>query len=106
MVLGYHSVWKGDVPQMSISKYQYRINDIEARSCNKFLMSDEDTTIEIVKWQGDICYTLAYWVMDSEGYDLKFVGDRPFAVDNETFWTIATTAQGFLDKEFCLSEEE
>ena len=52
---------------------------------------------EIVCWVkkddgSEYCYTLALWVEDSEGWDLKFVGDRPFDYDNvdpKLFWEVA-----------------
>ena len=52
---------------------------------------------EIVCWvkkidNSEFCYTLAYWDEDSEGWDLKFVGDRPFDYDNvdpKLFWELA-----------------
>lgn len=39
--------------------------------------------VELVKWYYDrsgrrCCYTLAYWAIDENGAELRFVGDRPF----------------------------
>ena len=46
------------------------------------------------------CYTLAYWVRDGEGYDLRFVGGRPLedSVNWERFGKLAKRGQKILDK--------
>ena len=44
---------------------------------------------ELVKWQKNkgraTCFTLAFFVKDSEGWYLKFVSDRPFEYIDEDF---------------------
>lgn len=46
--------------------------------------------------------TIAHWDRDSDGYELKFIGSRPFApaVNAGTFWMVASTGQGLLDEHF------
>jgi hypothetical protein len=87
-------------------KFNFRIEDLEVRSCNTHLLSNgEHTTAEIVKWYNDTdnnftCFTLAYWNKGKEGYDLKFVGSRPFDVDGELFMKLAKQGQQILDEVF------
>ena len=79
--------------------FSAKIDDIEVRSCDIHLCkSGEHVTAEIIKWEKESCYVLAYWVEDSEGFYLKFVGRRPFNDCNkDTFWTIADFGQTYLD---------
>lgn len=83
-------------------------DELGLRSCGKHLLREgvEHTTAEIIKWQGDTCFVLAYWVKDSEGYDLKFVGSRPFNEDRDTFWLLAKQGQRMLDIHFEELERE
>ena len=44
-----------------MKKFNLRKGDISVRTCNENLTSDgKMSTAEIVKWEGDGCYTLAY----------------------------------------------
>ena len=69
---------------------------------------------EIVKWEEfsnaeiveELCYTLAYWIrseqhplIDDVHWDLKFVGNRPFAVeiDRDVVWSMMKKTQTMLD---------
>lgn len=78
--------------------------DLELRSCNdNLLTSVPHTTAEIIKWERDdekqYCFAVAYWTRDKEGYDLRFVGDRPFDkdIDSASFMSLAKTGQDLLD---------
>ena len=78
------------------------MDDIELRSCSQRLLSDgEHTTAEIVKWwiyeEKPACHTLAYWIKNEEGFDLKFVFDRPFKEDKDIFWMLAKYGQELLE---------
>ena len=67
-----------------VMSFNIKIKNIELRSCNEQLFSKgRHTTAEIVKWNIDHCYTIAYW---KDG-DLKYVGIRPLDViiNNEDF---------------------
>ena len=102
-------------------KFSIRIKDLEVRSCGKGLILDKiHDTAEIIKWsmatynhddehqKKNYCYVLAYWTKEKEGYDLKFVGSRPFdnLVDRHHFWTLAKIGQEFLDIWFEMEKEE
>ena len=80
--------------------FGHRIENYEVRSCDNKLMqsSGDHVTGEIIKWSGENCYTLAYWVKDSEEFYLKFVGDRPLNENKDIFWKLITIGQGFLDQ--------
>ena len=62
--------------------FDMRINDMELRSCGKHLLREniKHNTAEIVKWEDDYCYTVAYWIKSKDGYSLHFVSERPFGV--------------------------
>ena len=81
-------------------KFSYRIDDMEVRSCNESLLSEEPhTRAEIVKWgSNNSCYTLAHWNKDSDGFYLKFVGNRPLDEDFVVFMELVKIGQQFLDK--------
>jgi len=87
-------------------KFNLRIEDLEVRSCGKHLLSDsERNRAEIVKWANDTrkkeyCWTVAYWNKGKEGYDLQFVGGRPFDVDSKLFMKLAKQGQQMLDDAF------
>lgn len=66
-----------------------------------------DRNAEIVRWQdsetlGKFCYTLAWWVKGSEGYDLHFIGSRPLdpEVDRVYFWELVKYGQKICDAKF------
>jgi hypothetical protein len=91
-------------------KFSIELNGMEVRSCGKHLLQDyEHDTAEIIKWEHPsdevaelFCYVLAYWVKGKEGYDLHFVGDRPFGeeIPRDSFMFLASEGQKTLDKEF------
>ena len=57
--------------------------------------------------EGTVC-TIAYWIMDTEGYYLQFVGNRPFLDDipSEDFMILAKIGQEILDIEFEQNQED
>lgn len=87
-------------------KFNLRIGDLEVRSCGEHLFTDgEHSRAEIVKWDNDTdkteyCWTVAYWNKGKEGYDLQFVGGRPFDVDGKLFMKLAKQGQKILDYAF------
>lgn len=82
-------------------KFNLRKDDLEVRSCN-----GKQKKAEIVKWEDEAsCYTLAYWTKDSEGYDLQFVGNRPFDVDEQLFMELAKQGQLILDSYFSIEHK-
>jgi hypothetical protein len=90
-------------------KFNIRIDNLEIRSCNETLLSGGDhTTAEVVKWDGEErpnCYTIAYWSKGGEGYELQFVGNRPFDVDEKLFMELAKYGQLILDGYFNLENK-
>lgn len=57
---------------------------------------------EIVKWNPnpagkEYCYTIMWFERDSEGYYAKFVGSRPFEIDDDgTLWALMRYADAVL----------
>lgn len=87
-----------------MQKFNFRVGDLELRSCGKHLLSDgEHNRAEIIKWdkysidRKEYCWTVAYWDVGEEGYNLQFVGGRPFDVDGELFMKLAKQGQQMLD---------
>lgn len=85
-------------------KANIRIRDLEFRTCNGALLSDEPhTTGEIVRWQGGYdeeptCYTLALWRRIESDFELRYVGRRPFDCEDDiAFCTLARVGQSVLD---------
>jgi len=89
-------------------KFNCKIDELELRSCNEYLtLSGVHDGAEIVKWDSDgkaYCYTLAYWKRGEEGYDLLFVGNRPFEVNQKDFWFLANQGQKLLTEYFTEGE--
>ena len=67
----------------------------------EFRWSDCDKTHELVKWQGDTCYTVAFFQKHKEGYDMRTVGDR-FFQDHDA-WIVGKHAIIFLND--CFKEK-
>jgi hypothetical protein len=63
-----------------MKKFRREAMGLELRSCNDHLTTcGVHTTAEIVKWYSSTtCFTLGAFEKSEEGYDFKFVGDRPF----------------------------
>ncbi len=79
-------------------KFNIRVKDLELRSCPGHCKA------EIVKWANDTdgkeyCWTVAYWEKSKEGYNLRFVGDRPFEVNGRLFMKLAKQGQRLLEGE-------
>jgi len=91
--------------------FNWKYKDYELRACPTSLArlnpDDKNTTIDFVKWfrpadgKKPYCFSIAYFVKDNEGYDLKFVGDRPFKYIEEedllVCWTALKMASGLLN---------
>ena len=94
-------------------EFSWKYEDYELRACPKCLARFNDDepneTIDFVKWTTDssgkrYCFSLAYWRRYDEGYELKFVGGRPFDHINkehiEVVWSALLAAQKILDAWF------
>lgn len=86
-----------------------RIADLEFR-WTQSLGRDGERYPEIVRWynraEGDsFCCTVLYWVRDSEGWDIKFVGDRPFdsELDQDLLWALMRYGQSLASAEYKLA---
>lgn len=83
--------------------FNIRIKDLAVRSCNDILSyTQPHTTGEIVKFSIQGCYTIAFWAKNEEGFDLNFVGNRPFEKDinRSDFMELAAIGQEILDWHF------
>ena len=88
--------------------FSIKSGSLELRSCNDSLLSSEPhTTAEIIYWDMDsknepYCYAVAFWKPSKEGFDLHFVGSRPFDPDIDTieFMTLAKIGQLLTDAMF------
>lgn len=99
-------------------EFSFKYKDYELRACPKrlarFSPDEPNETIDLVKWDksGDrpYCFSLAYWTRDKEGYELTFVGSRPFDnIDKEDvpiLWSVLKQAQEILDQFFKEVENE
>ena len=82
-------------------QFDIRMGEFIVRSCDKNLMQKGDhMCAEIVKWCSiDTCFTIAHWDRDSDGFYLKFVGDRPMEeCDPHEFFNLVRMGQLLLDK--------
>lgn len=70
----------------------------------------EDRFPEIVCWfdyeSKKACYTVARWNRNSEGYNIEFIGDRPFddKIDANDVWELMKYGQKVLNATFRLEE--
>ena len=87
--------------------FLFRKGILQLNSCNKHLLTDgEHTTAEITLWHDEECkttrHTIASFQEHKEGYDLKFVGDRPFSneVNVNDFMYLAELGQNILMNHF------
>jgi hypothetical protein len=67
---------------------------------------------EIVKWEnheekeGEYCYTLVLYDMHNEGFDIQFVGSRPFEYENkDKLWDLMKFGQSVLEALFELEDD-
>jgi hypothetical protein len=82
-----------------MKKVNLKIDNLEFRTCNDNLMDDGNpTTGEILQHVDSHCFTIAYWEETKDGFNLRFVGNRPFdnSVNQDTFFTIAKYGQSYL----------
>lgn len=100
-------------------EFGWKYKCYELRACPKHLArlspDEPNETIDLVKWTEDgdgrsFCYSLAYFVRYSEGYYLRFVGDRPFQniekEDVPIVWSALHAAQTILDTFWALQDED
>jgi len=80
-----------------------RFRDIEFRwsKCNN--------KYELVSWykdcnQKELCYVVAFFDKDKEGYDMRTIGDRFF--EDKDAWVVGKYALGFLNAIFEIEQQE
>lgn len=86
-------------------QFNWKYKDYELRAIPRGLIrtnpKEENYTIELLKWSEDTCYTLLYWKCNRDGYEVKFVHDRPFTnigdKDLLIIWEQMIKAQEVLD---------
>ncbi|MEA1980882.1 MAG: hypothetical protein U9N54_07910 [candidate division Zixibacteria bacterium] len=84
-----------------------RIDNIE------FRWSNYNKKYELVQWKkwgdhenGEFRFVLAFYNKGSEGYEISFVGDRPFKVeDTNLLWKMLKFGQNVCNAEFDMEEE-
>lgn len=90
-----------------------RIQNLEFRWTRSY-GSQEQRYPEIVCWfpcsdnQEETCYTLLFWVRGSEGWDIQFVGDRPFEqnrFDPDILWTLMRFGQEIVSAHYELDSK-
>ena len=54
----------------------------------------------------EYCYTVAYWERDSEGYQVRFVGDRFMQVEHELFNMFLMMGQKMLNSLYEFEEDQ
>lgn len=81
-----------------MKRFNMRIGDLEARSCNDNLTLDgEHTTIDIIRWQDSMCWSIAYFRRDKDGiYDMVAIPERLVDFDWKVFSMLVTTASIYL----------
>ena len=91
-------------PMKELKLLKLRLSNLELRTCDECLLdAPPHTRMEIVQWGGrETCWTIAAWDLGSEGYNLHFIGQRPFALDVSAvdFMRLAAFGQEELDKFF------
>ena len=91
--------------------FHWAYDDFEVRSTRN---ARGEPYTELVKWYDDqsgirLCYTIAYWRKDDEGWDLRFVGDRMLELSRlhiEKVWAPLCASQIMLQAWFDDQEEE
>jgi len=82
--------------------FSIKYGNIELQSCDEHLCitNNEHNCAKIICWQDKFCYVIAYWKLDDEGFDLIFVGSRPFEehINATNFMLLAKEGQERLDE--------
>lgn len=93
---------------MNIPPMSHSCGDLEVRTCNDYLgqVREPYTIAEIVRWffEGGIRkynITLAFFEKGSEGYNLKFVGERAFDPEVPPFMFMQLAEQGLRYLQSC-----
>lgn len=91
-------------------QFSYSIDDLELRSCDENLLINNKphSTAEIIRHKDNGAYSIARWERCKEGFDLCYIGSRPF--DNEIsmhdFMVLSKLGQSILDAIFTADNRE
>ena len=82
-----------------------RIDNLEFRATP----TRSEIEYELVQWQGDLpetCIVVAFFDKGKEGYNIRFIGDRPFQydIDRSVFWSLLKFGQTYCDALFELDD--
>ena len=76
----------------------------------EFRWSKCNNTYELVKWyvphihDTEVCYVVAFFDKDKEGYDMRTIGDRFF--EDKDAWVVGKYALEFLNAIFQIEHDE
>jgi hypothetical protein len=85
------------VSEKRLKRWAWRSNQLEVSSCDENLLhSKVQDKAEICQWSEDnTCkWTVAVFDKTKDGYDLRWVGDRPLKASRKDFYACAKV--GFL----------
>jgi len=89
-----------------------KLNNLEFRETQSFGSKIPYTYYEIIEWYNNndtakrYCITVLSWSKGSEGWDIKFVGDRPFSdtIDADDLWALMRYGNAVTNAIFGLEE--
>lgn len=85
---------------INVRRISVRIDNLELRSCDKHLLTEKDphNTMEIVKWGGQSCYTVAFFHLDKDyNPSLHYVGQRPLKEPRDIFMDLVELGYQLFD---------
>jgi len=77
----------------------------------EFRWSEEKNKYELIHWffkrdEEEFCIVIALYEPKSEGYEIRFIGKRPFEVeDHDLLWKMLKYGQKVADAEFNFYDE-
>ena len=76
--------------------------NLEVCTCDKYLTNvGPHVRAKICAWEAGLQCVIAAWRQDDEGFDLCFLGNRPFRFASpQAFWELAHIGQQHLDEYF------
>jgi hypothetical protein len=88
-----------------------KLSNLEFRETQSYGSKIPCTYYEIVEWLGagtskQYCITVLSWSKGSEGWDIKFIGDRPFSdtIDTDDLWALMRYGNTVTNAVFRLEE--
>ena len=64
---------------------------------------------EIIRWveqsgKDPFCFTVIWWKRNSEGWNIEFIGARPFEQETDDIWNLMKYGQSVMDAVFQLEQ--